>query len=91
MSRVTDDPSSNADALGVIPVLIVTLEIARDIIAGHTDDFTGRGAIVALLDSVIWFGRSNAPHSTDNKHLEYNTFTDDNLGQHIDDRRRSHR
>lgn len=38
--------------------LITTLEIARDILAGHAPDFTGREAIIRLIDSAVRLGRT---------------------------------
>ncbi len=46
-----------AHAGSVNSLLITTLELARDILAGHAPDFAGRDAIIRLIDSAIRFGR----------------------------------
>lgn len=47
-----------ADTVNAGAMLLVTLEITRDILARHAPDFPAREAIVQLIDSAIRFGRS---------------------------------
>lgn len=44
--------------LNLAQILLVTLEIARDVLAGHGDEFPGRSRIVSLLDTAIAYARS---------------------------------
>lgn len=46
-----------ADIGNAVALLLVALEITRDILARHAPDFPAREAIVQLIDSAIRFGR----------------------------------
>ncbi len=46
-----------ADIGNAVAMLLVALEITRDILARHAPDFQAREAIVQLIDSAVRFGR----------------------------------
>jgi hypothetical protein len=46
-----------ADTGNAAAMLLVTLEIARDILANHAPDFQAREAIVRLIDSTVRYAR----------------------------------
>ena len=46
-----------AEIGNAVAMLLVALEITRDILARHAPDFHAREAIVQLIDSAIRFGR----------------------------------
>lgn len=46
-----------AEIGNTVAMLLVTLEITRDVLARHAPDFQAREAIVQLIDSAIRFGR----------------------------------
>ncbi|MEQ1711742.1 MAG: hypothetical protein ABL908_10105 [Hyphomicrobium sp.] len=56
--KTVGDAHRIAHAGSVNLVLVTTLEIARDILAGHAPDFTGREAIIRLIDGAVQFGRT---------------------------------
>jgi hypothetical protein len=55
--KTVTDAHRIAHAGSVNMFLIATLEIARDILAGHAPDFTGREAVIRLIDSAIRYAR----------------------------------
>lgn len=62
--RTVAHGATDADArrllriLNAANVLLVTLELVRDLIAAHSPDFDGRAQLLRLIETAVRFGRS---------------------------------